>query len=108
MASFLQPEGRVRVYLCPGLKSRHRFSGPDGLAEFQRSSSFRCLPFGDALANATPAGPLATYPGDDSWTPEPYVPGVVLVGDALYGVHCGTEVSTARPGLDARGSINSA
>lgn len=82
MASFFQPEGCVRVYLCAGLSQRHRFSGPGGLPEFMRSSAFPCLPFGELLAAATPAGPLATYPGDDTWSDEPYAPGVVLVGDA--------------------------
>jgi 2-polyprenyl-6-methoxyphenol hydroxylase-like FAD-dependent oxidoreductase len=27
-------------------------------------------------------GPLATYPGDDTWTATPYAEGVVLIGDA--------------------------
>jgi len=82
MAAFQQGEGRIRVYLCPGLAQRHRFSGPEGMAEFMRSSAFACLPFGDALAAGRPAGPLAAYPGDDSWTEQPFVEGVVLVGDA--------------------------
>jgi 2-polyprenyl-6-methoxyphenol hydroxylase-like FAD-dependent oxidoreductase len=82
MASFHQSGGRVRVYLMPGLSQKHRFSGPGGLDAFLDSVAFSCLPFGDELAEATPAGPLATYPGDDSWTDEPFAPGVVLVGDS--------------------------
>jgi 2-polyprenyl-6-methoxyphenol hydroxylase-like FAD-dependent oxidoreductase len=82
MAAFHQGEGRMRVYLCPGVEHRHRFSGPNGLAEFRRASAFTCLPFGDQLATADVAGPLATYPGDDTWTDEPFTDGVVLVGDA--------------------------
>ena len=31
---------------------------------------------------ATPAGPCATYPGDDTWSAEPYADGAVLIGDA--------------------------
>ena len=31
---------------------------------------------------ATPAGPCATYPGDDTWTDAPFADGVVLIGDA--------------------------
>ena len=31
---------------------------------------------------ATPAGPCATYPGDDTWTATPFADGVVLIGDA--------------------------
>lgn len=82
MAAFQQEGGRLRVYLCPGSAQRHRFSGPRGIEEFLRSTAFSCLPFGEELARATPAGPLATYPGDDSWIPEPYTHGVVLIGDA--------------------------
>jgi len=82
MASFRQHDGQMRVYLCPGLAQKNRFAGPTGMAEFLRSANFACLPFGEALANANPIGPLATYPGDDTWTATPYVPGVVLVGDA--------------------------
>jgi 2-polyprenyl-6-methoxyphenol hydroxylase-like FAD-dependent oxidoreductase len=82
MASFHQPCGRLRIYLCPGLSQRHRFSGRGGLDEFMRTVNFGCLPFGDALACARAAGPLATYPGDDAWCDEPFVEGVVLVGDA--------------------------
>jgi 2-polyprenyl-6-methoxyphenol hydroxylase-like FAD-dependent oxidoreductase len=47
-----------------------------------RSANFDCLPFGEQIAHATPIGPLATYPGDDTWTAHPYAPGVVLIGDA--------------------------
>ncbi len=82
MAAFHQGGGRLRLYLCPGLAERHRFSGPGGTEEFLRSSAFECLPFGEHLARGRPAGPLATYPGDDTWTEEPFGEGVVLVGDA--------------------------
>jgi len=82
MASFQQGGGRVRVYLCPGVSQRHRFSGPSGVAEFLRSAAIKGLPFGEQLTRGEPAGPLATYPGDDSWTPRPFVDGVVLIGDA--------------------------
>lgn len=82
MVSFLLGGGRLRVYLCPGLSDRHRFGGPNGIKEFLLSSAFGCLPFGEDLARAQVAGPLATYPGDDSWTEEPFVDGVVLIGDA--------------------------
>ena len=84
MAAFFQGGGRLRLYLCPGLAQKRRFSGPSGLDEFRRSARFGCLPFGEALADAKPAGPLATYPGDDSWTEQPFADGVVLVGDAGF------------------------
>ena len=82
MASFHVAGGRLRTYLCPGLAQRHRFSGPRGTEEFLRSSAFGCLPFGEALGRARPAGPLATYSADDTWTERPFVDGVVLIGDA--------------------------
>jgi 2-polyprenyl-6-methoxyphenol hydroxylase-like FAD-dependent oxidoreductase len=82
MASFHQGGGRMRVYLCPGISQRHRFGGKGGLDEFRRSARFACLPFGEQLADARPAGPLAAYPGDDTWADEPFADGVVLVGDA--------------------------
>jgi menaquinone-9 beta-reductase len=82
MAAFHQGGGRMRIYLCPGLAQRHRFSGPGGVDEFLAAAGFGCLPFGDQLAGARPAGPVATYPGDESWVEHPAVDGVVLVGDA--------------------------
>jgi 2-polyprenyl-6-methoxyphenol hydroxylase-like FAD-dependent oxidoreductase len=82
MASFHQSGGRLRVYLMPGLSQKQRFSGPKGVDAFLGAVGFSCLPFGAELAAARPAGPLATYPGDDSWTAEPFAPGVVLVGDS--------------------------
>jgi 2-polyprenyl-6-methoxyphenol hydroxylase-like FAD-dependent oxidoreductase len=34
------------------------------------------------VAEGSPAGPGATYPGDDTWTDAPFADGVVLAGDA--------------------------
>src|SRR5205814_2105511 len=39
-------------------------------------------PWSEQVAAGTPAGPCATYPGDDTWTDAPYTDGVVLIGDA--------------------------
>ncbi len=82
MASFRQHDRQLRVYLCPSVEQKGRFSGPHGISRFLREANFKCLPFGEAISNATPIGPLATYPGDDTWTTTPFAPGVVLVGDA--------------------------
>jgi 2-polyprenyl-6-methoxyphenol hydroxylase-like FAD-dependent oxidoreductase len=41
-----------------------------------------CYPLAQLVAGGTPAGPCATYPGDDTWTETPFADGVVLVGDA--------------------------
>jgi 2-polyprenyl-6-methoxyphenol hydroxylase-like FAD-dependent oxidoreductase len=82
IAGFHQGLGRLRLYMCPGLAQRQRFAGPGGTHEFLRACAFGCLPFGRRLAQGRPAGPIATYPADDTWTDQPYTCGVVLIGDA--------------------------
>jgi 2-polyprenyl-6-methoxyphenol hydroxylase-like FAD-dependent oxidoreductase len=79
---FHQGGGRARSYICSGLSSQHRFSGPEGTKRFLEACAVDCYPWSAEVAAATPAGPCATYPGDDTWTPEPFVDGVVLIGDA--------------------------
>ena len=79
---FHQGEGRARSYLCSGVSDLRRFAGPDGPDRFLAACAPSVSPGIAALAEASPAGPCATYPGDDTWTAEPYVDGVVLVGDA--------------------------
>jgi 2-polyprenyl-6-methoxyphenol hydroxylase-like FAD-dependent oxidoreductase len=41
-----------------------------------------CSPENRHLVAGRPAGPLYSYVNADSWTDEPFAPGVVLVGDA--------------------------
>src|SRR5262249_30886049 len=65
-----------------GLSSQHRFSGPNGTRKFLETCALSCYPWSDKVTSATPAGPCATYPGDDTWTARPFSPGVVLIGDA--------------------------
>lgn len=79
---FHQGAGRARVYLCPGLSGQHRFSGPNGTQKFLETCALSCYPWSDNVASATPIGPCATYPGDDTWAATPYSEGVVLIGDA--------------------------
>jgi len=79
---FHQGGGRARAYICPGLSGRHRFSGPDGTQRFLEACNMSCYPWSEQVMSATPVGPCATYPGDDTWTATPYVDGIVLVGDA--------------------------
>jgi 2-polyprenyl-6-methoxyphenol hydroxylase-like FAD-dependent oxidoreductase len=80
---FHQGQGRARVYLVPGLSGQHRFSGPNATERFlEACARVTCYPWSDRVASATPAGPCATYPGDDTWTAAPYAEGVVLIGDA--------------------------
>jgi 2-polyprenyl-6-methoxyphenol hydroxylase-like FAD-dependent oxidoreductase len=79
---FHQGGGRARAYIIPGLSGQHRFSGPNGTKRFLEACAVSSLPWGEQIAAATPAGPCATYPGDDTWTATPYAEGVVLIGDA--------------------------
>jgi 2-polyprenyl-6-methoxyphenol hydroxylase-like FAD-dependent oxidoreductase len=82
LAIFHQGGGRARVYLFIGRSGRHRFSGAKSIRPFLDACALSCYPWSTQLAQARPAGPLATYPGDDTWTPTPYADGVVLIGDA--------------------------
>ncbi|HEY7045391.1 MAG TPA: FAD-dependent monooxygenase [Nocardioidaceae bacterium] len=79
---FHQGGGRARLYLCGGRSMQHRFAGQDGVAKFMAAWNPSCYPETERVARATPAGPCATYPGDDTWTDAPAAPGVVLIGDA--------------------------
>ncbi|HLX38603.1 MAG TPA: FAD-dependent monooxygenase [Candidatus Binataceae bacterium] len=80
--AFPQSRGRVRLYICYGLEDRRRFAGADNSARFLEAFRLSCVPGCEYLANATPAGPCNSYGNEDSWTDVPYVPGVVLIGDA--------------------------
>jgi 2-polyprenyl-6-methoxyphenol hydroxylase-like FAD-dependent oxidoreductase len=81
---FPRAGGRVRLYLLHDVLQRGRFAGPDRASAFL--SAYRrltCIPGADEIfAAARPAGPCAFYPMNDTWTDQPYAPGVVLVGDA--------------------------
>jgi 2-polyprenyl-6-methoxyphenol hydroxylase-like FAD-dependent oxidoreductase len=79
---FHQGDGRARAYICPGLSGQHRFAGPSGTQRFLEACALSCYPWSEQVVAATPIGPIATYPGDDTWTAAPYTDGVVLIGDA--------------------------
>jgi 2-polyprenyl-6-methoxyphenol hydroxylase-like FAD-dependent oxidoreductase len=80
---FHQGGGRARVYLCMDTSAQQRFSGRAGAERFLAAcNNVSCYPWSAEVATATPAGPCATYPGDDTWTDTPYADGVVLIGDA--------------------------
>jgi 2-polyprenyl-6-methoxyphenol hydroxylase-like FAD-dependent oxidoreductase len=79
---FPRPHGRVRLYLLHDIAQKGRFTGPQRQADFLAAYRPRCIPNSDMFAGARPAGPCVFYPMDDSWTPRPYAPGVVLIGDA--------------------------
>ncbi|MCU0260208.1 MAG: hypothetical protein MUE78_04240, partial [Ilumatobacteraceae bacterium] len=77
---FPRPDHLARLYLAvePGPHT----GGADRTAHFLESFRLDCLPYGEALASAEPAGPCAYVRGSDSWTDRPVADGVVLIGDA--------------------------
>jgi len=82
-ATFVQKDGWARIYVCPSTEDPQRFAGPDGPAKIlQWGAELESVPFAKAFGNGSVAGPCATYPGDDTWTAEPYSDGVLLIGDA--------------------------
>ena len=80
--AFPQGGGRVRVYGGYALEQNQRFRGPDGARRFLDAFAMGCSPNNRHLVEGTPAGPLFSYFNNDSWTDEPFVAGVVLIGDA--------------------------
>ena len=70
------------MYLCPSSADAKRYVGDGSIERFLKECAFDCMPFGKNLAKGRPAGPLATYPGDDTWIDEPYGEGAVLIADA--------------------------
>jgi 2-polyprenyl-6-methoxyphenol hydroxylase-like FAD-dependent oxidoreductase len=79
---FPRANGRARLYLLHDIAQKGRFTGPDRQAKFQSAFGFRCIPGSEMFGAARPAGPCAFYPMNDSWTDQPFAPGVVLIGDA--------------------------
>lgn len=79
---FPRTNGLARLYLGHDIAQKGRFTGPDRQAEFLAAFGFRCIPGREMFRAAHPAGPCAFYPMNDSWTEQPYAPGVVLIGDA--------------------------
>src|ERR1700679_3172387 len=60
---------------APLPRRRHR-------ARFLEGFQLTSVPLSEHLANGTPSGPCNSYGNEDTWTDVPYVPGVVLIGDA--------------------------
>ncbi|MBL8773710.1 MAG: FAD-dependent monooxygenase [Phenylobacterium sp.] len=80
--AFPQGGGKVRIYGGYALDQAQRFKGPDGARRFLDAFAMSCSPQNRHLVSGEPAGPLFSYFNNDSWTDEPFAPGVVLVGDA--------------------------
>jgi len=79
---FPRADGVARLYLLWSNGNKNRFAGADCARRFLDAFRLRCLPFGDAIAAAEPAGPCATYAMNDTFMERPYVEGAVLIGDA--------------------------
>ena len=79
---FHQGDGRARLYVCLGRSGQRRFAGADAAERLLTAWEPGCYPLSGLVAAGIPAGPCATYPGDDTWTNTPFADGVVLVGDA--------------------------
>jgi 2-polyprenyl-6-methoxyphenol hydroxylase-like FAD-dependent oxidoreductase len=80
--AFPQGQSKARLYLMYEMVHRHKLTGADKARTFL--DAFRCdaFPGGEAFAAATPAGPCAAFPMNDTWVDEPVADGVVLIGDA--------------------------
>src|SRR5215470_266370 len=92
-----QGAGRVRLYLLWSCDHRHRFAGSGGPRAFLDSFALACIPKRDCIVRARPAGPCATYPMNDSWTDNPIIEGLALIGDAAgySDPHIGQGLSVA-------------
>jgi menaquinone-9 beta-reductase len=80
--AFPQGGGRIRLYGGYALDEARRFKGEDGPRRFLDAFALSCSPENSHIVEGTPAGPLFAYINADSWTDQPFGPGVVLVGDA--------------------------
>ena len=79
--NFPQGNGRARVYLCYADGSAKRYGGPNDISTVLEQCIASGVP-SEVYADATPAGPLATFDGRTTWAESAYRNGVALVGDA--------------------------
>jgi len=79
---FPQGDGKARLYADYDISGRNRFSGEAGAAKMLAAFDMECVPHSKAIANATPLGPCRSNPSQDAWIDNPWVDGVVLIGDA--------------------------
>ena len=80
--AFPQGEGRVRLYLGYDYSQKDLLSGKDAQRRFLDAFRLSTLPGSEHLANATAVSHCFSYPNEDTWTDEPFVDGLVLIGDA--------------------------
>jgi 2-polyprenyl-6-methoxyphenol hydroxylase-like FAD-dependent oxidoreductase len=79
---FPQGNGRARLYLGYASGEAQRLAGNGGPRAFLDAYRLPEVPHSEAIVNARPAGPCASFPNEDTWTDVPYAEGVVLIGDA--------------------------
>ena len=79
--NFPQGQARARVYLCYADGSAKRYGGSGDVQEVIGQCIASGVP-AEVYANASPAGPLATFDGRTTWAETAYRNGVALVGDA--------------------------
>jgi menaquinone-9 beta-reductase len=80
---FPQGSGRLRLYTCHANEQASRWAGRAGPQRFlQAFARLQAIPAALGLGDVTPAGPCATFSGEQTWCDQPYADGVVLLGDA--------------------------
>ena len=80
---FPQGEDRLRLYTCHANEQATRWAGRAGAQRFVEAfAGLRSIPESRGLGDIRPAGPCATFSGEQTWCGEPYADGVVLLGDA--------------------------
>jgi len=79
---FPQGGGRARLYLSYDDDQKARFGGSQRVQEYLSALSMRCWPGSEGFEGAHVAGPANGYRSVDTWCAQPFVEGVVLMGDA--------------------------
>jgi 2-polyprenyl-6-methoxyphenol hydroxylase-like FAD-dependent oxidoreductase len=80
--SFPQQGGRSRLYFTFPNGQEARFAGVDAPRRFLDTCTLDCLDGVAEWSSARPAGPCATFRGEDSRVLSPLAEGAVLIGDA--------------------------
>jgi 2-polyprenyl-6-methoxyphenol hydroxylase-like FAD-dependent oxidoreductase len=80
---YIMPRGDnlSRLYVTRTVDNPDRFAGVGKEQRMLDCLNVEGLPFGAELSRAKPAGPCGSFIADDSWTHQPFVDGIVLMGD---------------------------
>ena len=81
-AIFPQGGGKIRLYADYDLSERNRFGGEKGAQKFLEVFNMPCVPHSELIVKARPIGICRSNPSLDAWIDNPWVDGVVLMGDA--------------------------